>query len=124
MKVNRERYEATKIKNILSSLNEEEEDKMENEVDEIVRLGPYEEGKDRPVKIKLKSQTAADEILKRAHKLKHRFSVNRIEARTARNPLSKRNYKYLRMSEVSRALHRLQHANKSSMLPLEAVRFF
>ena len=50
----------------MSSLNEEEDEKIAGKVDEIVRLGAYKEGKDRQVKIKLKSQSTAEEILRRA----------------------------------------------------------
>ncbi len=55
VKVQRERYEVTKVKSTLSILNVEENEKVEDEVGEIIRLGSYEEGKNRPLMVKLKS---------------------------------------------------------------------
>ena len=43
---------------------------MEDEVEEINRMGPYQEGKTRPIKILLKSQAATEEILYRTTKLR------------------------------------------------------
>lgn len=66
-KIIRERYEINKIKCILNSLGEEW---LQDEVEEIVRLGKFEEGKSRPVKVRLYSQAAAEGILANSWKLK------------------------------------------------------
>lgn len=70
MKINRDKEETKKAKEILKQLNEEEDIKFEEELDEVVRLGPYTEGKVRPMKMRLKSQIATEQILRRAHRLK------------------------------------------------------
>ncbi len=57
-------------KNVLNTLNVEESEKLEDEVDEIMRLGRYEEGRNRPLKLTLKSQMAAETALRRSYKLK------------------------------------------------------
>ncbi len=46
----------------------EENTKLEDEI-EVYRIGKYDQGKSRPLKIKLKSQTAAEETLANAWKL-------------------------------------------------------
>ena len=52
------------IKEILKQLNDEEENtKFEEEVEEVMRLGPYIEGGVRPIKLRPKTQTATEEIL-------------------------------------------------------------
>ena len=66
-KVIRERYEINKIRSILSGLGE---DWVQDEVEEIVRLGRYIEGRSRPMKVRLYSQAAAEEILRNSWKLK------------------------------------------------------
>ncbi|KAK3878776.1 hypothetical protein Pcinc_016587 [Petrolisthes cinctipes] len=48
---------------------EEENMDYEREIEEVYRLGKYEEGRDRPMKIKLKSHAAAMNILGRTWKL-------------------------------------------------------
>ncbi len=50
-------------------LNDEDDTKFKEEV-EVVRLGPYLEGKTRCIKIRLKSQQATEEILERTSKLR------------------------------------------------------
>ncbi|MPD06856.1 hypothetical protein E2C01_102687 [Portunus trituberculatus] len=57
------------IKSLLNKISEEEEC-LYAEVEESVKLGAFEEGKSRPLKLKLKSQVAAEALLRRAWKLK------------------------------------------------------
>lgn len=61
--------ENDRIKSLLNKISVEEED-LYAEVEESVRLGAFEEGKNRPLKLKLKSQVAAEALLRRAWKLK------------------------------------------------------
>ena len=77
-KVLRERYELNKIKNILSRLGD---DWMQGEIDKIVRLGRFEEGRDRPVKLRLYSQAAAEEILRNSWKLKEQEPYKKVYIR-------------------------------------------
>ena len=66
-KLLREREEVKKVKEILASLNDEEEnEKYEDEVEEVRRLGRFVQGGVRPIKIRFKSQIAAEELLYRA----------------------------------------------------------
>ena len=66
-KLLREREEVKKAKDIIASLNNEEEnEKYEDEVDEVRRLGRYVQGGARPIKIRFKSQVAAEELVCRA----------------------------------------------------------
>ena len=69
--VQREKEETKCIKEILKQLNDEDENtKFEQEVEEVMRLGPYIEGV-RPIKLRLKTQTATEEILVRTYKLRN-----------------------------------------------------
>ena len=61
--------ENNRIKYLLNKISEENEG-LYTEIEESVRLGAYEEGKNRPLKLKLKSQVAAEALLRRAWKLK------------------------------------------------------
>ena len=60
--------EEEKIKNLLNKIADEED--MSSEVEEIMRLGTYEEGKTRPLKMKMKTQVAAEALLRDSWKLK------------------------------------------------------
>ena len=42
------------VKDLLKNLNDEDRQNLEDEVEEINRMGPYQEGKTRPIKILLK----------------------------------------------------------------------
>lgn len=69
-KPKRDKEELKSIKDLLKNLNDDEQQSIEEEVEEIHRMGPYTEGKTRPIKIKLRSQKAAEDILYRTTKLK------------------------------------------------------
>ena len=64
----RKRREMNMIQEVLEKISEEE-DNLFGEVEEIMRLGAYEEDKNRPIKIKLKSQVTAEVILRNAWRL-------------------------------------------------------
>ena len=57
--------ENNRIRTLLNKITEEE-DSLFGELEEYVRLGAYEEGKNRPLKLKLKSQTAAEAVIQSA----------------------------------------------------------
>ncbi|MPC10952.1 hypothetical protein E2C01_003596 [Portunus trituberculatus] len=61
--------EKDRIKSLLNKISVEEEGLYAG-VEECVRLGAFEEDKNRPLKLKLKSQVAAEALLRRALKLK------------------------------------------------------
>ena len=66
MRTKREKEGTKCIKEILKQLNDEDENtKFEKEVEEIMRLGPYIEGD-----VRLKTQSATEEILARTYKLR------------------------------------------------------
>ena len=48
---------------------EDQEKKYKEEIKEIVRIGKYSEGGQRPLKIKFRSQSTAEEIIGRSWKL-------------------------------------------------------
>ena len=56
LKFKRDKEEANNVKEVLKKLNDEEETKFEEEIEEIQRMRRYEEGKTRPLKLRLKSQ--------------------------------------------------------------------
>ena len=71
MRIKREKEETKCIKEILKQLNDEDGNtKFEEEVEEVMRLGLYIEGGVRPIKLRLKTQTATEEILARTYKLR------------------------------------------------------
>ena len=50
--------------------DEDEETKFEEDIEEVMKLDPYIERGRRPVKLRLKTQTATEEILARTYKLR------------------------------------------------------
>ena len=71
--------EEEKINTMLNKISEEEN--AFGEVEEYMRLGKYEEGKSRAMKITLKSQVAAEHVLRNAWKLKNSQETNMIYVR-------------------------------------------
>lgn len=66
----REREEVKKAKEVIASLNNEDEDeRYEEEIEEVYRLGPFKQGENRPLKVKFRSQAEAEELLYRAGRL-------------------------------------------------------
>ena len=64
----RERDEREMVKRIVSFLQDDEQE-LEREVEEVYRMGKYKEGEKRPLKVKMRSQGAAEELLARTGKL-------------------------------------------------------
>ncbi len=68
-KLKRDKEETKTEKDLLKKLNDEDDIKFKEEVDEVVLLGLYLQVKTRHMKIRLKLQQAAEEILERTSKL-------------------------------------------------------
>ena len=63
IRIKREKEETKCIQEIIKQLNDENENtKSEEEVEEVMRLGPYIEGGIRPIKLRLKTQTATETL--------------------------------------------------------------
>jgi len=73
----REKDEMKVVKDILKVVQEENSDQDE-EIEEVSRLGRYEEGGMRPMKVKFRSQVKACEILSRSWKLAQREEYKKI----------------------------------------------
>ena len=67
-RLQREKTEKENIKKIMKEVKSDDSN-LENEIEEHKRLGKYEEGKRRPVKIKFRSQLDVEEALAGANKL-------------------------------------------------------
>ncbi len=72
-RLERERKEKENIRQIIAEVVEDE-DRALNQVEEIHRIGKYEENKDRPLKVKFATQTQAEEIINGGWKL-----ANKVE---------------------------------------------
>lgn len=59
----------------------QESQHMEGEIEEVVRLGKFEEGKQRPMKIKLRSQSAAEQTLAGTWRLSGREEYRKVFVR-------------------------------------------
>ena len=75
VRTEREQYEKNKIMRVLDVL---EAEWVKDEVVEYTRLGKYSEGKDRPLKLKLNSQAAAEEMLHKSWKLKECTELKKV----------------------------------------------
>lgn len=95
-KFERENDELKRAKELIGKVDDDNTE-LQEEIEEVYRLGKYEEGRDRPLKIRLKTQIAAGKVLSRTWKLTQtdlykdvwiREDLNE-EERTRRNELSK-----------------------------------
>ena len=75
----RRRMEEERIKNLLNKISEEED--VSGEIEDYMRLGKYEEGKSRPIKITLKSQVIAERLISMSWKLKDTQETRMIYVR-------------------------------------------
>ena len=73
--------ENNRIKYLLNKISDENDESLYNEIEERVRLGAHEEGKSRPLKLKFKSQVAAEALLRKAWKLKDHVDTKSIYIR-------------------------------------------
>lgn len=95
-KFERGKEELKLAREIIGEVGEENMD-SEGEIEEVYRMGKYDEGRDRPMKIKLRSQAAATSILDRTWKLAQTEKYKKVwiredlneEERARRNELIK-----------------------------------
>ena len=83
-------------------LNDEEETKFEEEIEEIQRMGCHEEGKTRPLKLRLKSQAVTEEILARAFTLKRAEEYNEVYIKKSMNEEERQNLRKLQQEVKQR----------------------
>ena len=76
-RLQREKVEKENISEIIKEIKSDESN-LENEIEEHRRLGKFEPGKRRPVKIKFKSQSDAEEALAGACKLARKENLKNI----------------------------------------------
>ena len=81
----REKEELKSVRDIFKNLNDEERANLEEEIEEIHRLGQYKEDITRPVKVLLKSQSATEDILYRTSKLKETAGLENIYIKRNKN---------------------------------------
>lgn len=58
MEIKRDNKEMKVVKEILKQLNDDEDTKFEDKIEGMPRMGRYEAGRARPIKLKLRSQLA------------------------------------------------------------------
>ena len=73
----REREELVLAKEVVASVKEVNSE-IEEEVEEVYRLGRYKEGGERPMKIKFRSQTVVNEIINRTWKLSENEKFKKV----------------------------------------------
>ena len=73
----RERDELVLAKEVVASVKEVNSE-IEEEVEEVYRLGRYKEGGERPMKIKFRSQTVVNEIINRTWKLSENEKFKKV----------------------------------------------
>ena len=104
LKFKRDKKEANNIKEILKTLNDEEEQKFEEEIEEIQRMERYEEGKTRPQKLRLESQAVTEEILARAFTLKRAEEYNEVYIKKSMNEEERQKLKKKLQQEVKQKM--------------------
>ena len=89
-KPKRIKEEMKTVRDLLKNLNDAERMELEEEVEEIHRLGSYKVGESRPIKVLLKSQQATEEILYRTTKLREVEGCEEVYIRKNRNEEERR----------------------------------
>ena len=76
----REQHERKVAEEVVEAVCEEQDggSKISEEIEEVFRLGKYEENKSRPLKIRLRSQVAAEELVARSWKLASRECYKKV----------------------------------------------
>ena len=64
----RDREDMEIAKGVINKIQDENQE-LEKDIEEVFRIGKYVEGRHRPIKIKLKSQTTVEELLARSARL-------------------------------------------------------
>ena len=64
----RDREDMEIAKGVINKIQDENQE-LEKDTEEVFRIGKYVEGRHRPIKIKLKSQTTVEELLARSARL-------------------------------------------------------
>ena len=77
-KKNIRQEEAKKVVKEVFNMVQEENSEIEEEIEEIHRLGKYEEGGMHPLKVKFRSQATAQDIIFKAWKLAKIYSYKKI----------------------------------------------
>ncbi len=87
----------------MKSLDDEEVENLKEEVEGMVRLGLYQEGKTRPLKVRLKLQKATEEVLKRAPKLREKEDCKEIYIKKNINEEERKKLKemYVEVDEIN-----------------------
>ena len=99
----REKMEMKMVRDLLKNLNDEDRQNLEEEVEEVHRMGPYREGGKRPIKVLLKSQQVAEEVLYRTTKLREVEGCRNIYIKKNRNEEERKRHSEL--VEQARALN-------------------
>ena len=80
----REKEEKKMVKEVITVVQDEDED-LKEEIEEVYRLGKYQEGRCRPIKIKFSTQMAAEKVLERKWKLANKEECKKIFIRKDMN---------------------------------------
>ena len=84
-KPKREKVELKMVKDLLKHLNDEDRQNLEDDVEEIHRMGPYKKEGTRPIKVLFKSQQTTEEVLYRTTKLREVEGCKDIYIKKNRN---------------------------------------
>lgn len=76
----REKHEKQLAEDIVSEV-EDDGIKLEEEIEEVVRIGNYTEGEQRLMKIRFRSQTKAEDILAKSWKLVNKEEFKNVKKR-------------------------------------------
>lgn len=110
MKINREKEEVLRAKEIISQVAEGEE--ITEQIEEVHRIGKYEEGRERPMRIRFMTQTAAEHVLKRTGKLAKIEEMKKIWIRRDMNEEERNKLKELRVEAQTKNETRTQEQTK------------
>ena len=83
VKSTRERNERVAVEKVIEEIQEEQD--LVGEVEEVFRLGKYKEGTHRPMKIRLRSQVAAETIAGKSWKLSRKEAFKDVWVRKDRS---------------------------------------
>ena len=111
VRTERERELKESVKKVVAKVQDEEQG-LEGEIEEVVRLGRYNEEKVRPIKVRMRSQAAVEEIMLRTGRLASTLEYERVWIKRDMNEEERKKEKDLREEAREKNLNRTENEAK------------
>ena len=107
----RERELRESVRKLVGEVQDEEQN-LEEEIEEVVRLGKFREEGVRPIKVRMRSQAAAEEILTKTGRLARKSEYERVWIKRDMNEEERKQEKDLREEAKEKNQRRTENEEK------------